>query len=80
MKLTVIAFGIAKDIVGGPSVTLDLEGGASVADLLEHLGARFPEFSRLASLAIAVNAAYAERDHIIHPNDEVVIIPPVAGG
>ncbi len=80
MQLTVMAFGIARDIVGGSSVTLDLDAGASVADLLEHLNVRFPEFSKLASLAIAVNAVYAERDRIIQPNDEVVIIPPVAGG
>lgn len=80
MQLTVMAFGIAKDIVGGATVTLDLDAGASVDDLLEHLTARFPEFSKLASLAIAVNATYAERDQIIQPNDEVVLIPPVAGG
>lgn len=80
MKLNVKAFGIAKDIVGGASIDVELEIGASVADLLAQMEEQFPEFSKLASLAIAVNAVYAERSQIIQSSDEVVIIPPVAGG
>ena len=80
MQIKVLAFGIARDILGGASTTLDIDGSMTVAELKARLVRHFPAFGELASLAIAVNTEYAEPHHIIQPGDEVVIIPPVAGG
>jgi molybdopterin converting factor small subunit len=80
MELTVLSFGIAKDIVGGPSCTATLSEGATVGDLKHTLLRQYPDFQELASLAIAVNNAYAKDNQVLTPNDEVVIIPPVSGG
>ena len=80
MKINLLAFGIAKDIVGGQSVEIETADQLSVGQLREHLVEQFPEFAKLKSLKLAVNGAYVEDHTEIEANDEVVIIPPVSGG
>lgn len=80
MDIEILAFGIARDIVGGHSVNLNLEDTATVETLKKKLFQEFPEFRRLASLSIAVNATYANDSQVLSASDEVVLIPPVSGG
>ena len=80
MELDVFAYGIARDILGGPILKIELTPPLTVTALMEILKERYPALQELASLAIAVNASYAEADQIIVAGDEVVLIPPVAGG
>lgn len=77
----VLAFGIAKDIVGGTSAEINMPSGkTSVAALKTALMEKYPAFSDLKSLAIAVNEEYANDQTLIQATDEVVLIPPVSGG
>lgn len=80
IQLEVLAFGIAKDIVGGRSISLQMEDNATVLMLKKALLDQFPRFEKLVSLAIGVNGEYADDDQILKSNDEIVIIPPVSGG
>lgn len=80
MQVNILAFGIAKDIVRGSQLQLELPAGATVADLKERLCARFPDFERLASLRVAVNSEYVENSRTLAEQDEIVLIPPVSGG
>ncbi|WP_221405710.1 MoaD/ThiS family protein [Roseivirga echinicomitans] len=80
MKIEVIAFGIAKDILNGNQVTLEMDEQSSVADVRQALVDLYPAFQGLASLQLAVNADYVNDDYLIKENDEVVLIPPVSGG
>ncbi len=81
MNLKILAFGIAKDIVGGKSVELELNSDSpTVQELKEKLAADFPTFKDLRSFAIAVNEEYARNEQKITASDEIVIIPPVSGG
>lgn len=80
MQLKILAFGIAKDIIGGPEIDLSVESGTTVTELKKALERQFPHFGQLSSLAIAINNEYGEADQIIQENDEVVLIPPVSGG
>ncbi len=80
MKINVLAFGIAKDIINGQSVEIELEDGMDVQSLKASLCNKFPEFNKLRSLAIAVNEEYQRDDFKLKEADEVVIIPPVSGG
>jgi molybdopterin converting factor subunit 1 len=80
MQLKVLAFGIARDILGQLNIDVTLNENATVSDLKEHLMANYPEFEKLASLRVAVNAEYASDGDTLNPNDEIVIIPPVSGG
>ena len=80
MTLNILAFGIARDIVGGDSFEMNIADGANVADLKSLLMESYPEFERLASFAIAVDEAYREDHFTLKQNSEIVIIPPVSGG
>jgi molybdopterin converting factor subunit 1 len=80
MSITVLLFASYADILGAPSVAVDLPTGATVADLVAHLRAR-PGADRLpARPLVAVNQRYASPSSLVRAGDEVAIIPPVAGG
>ena len=80
MKLHLLAFGIARDILNGGSLAFDLETGDRIADLKHALQDRYPGFHQLASLSFAVNESYVPDTHQLKDGDEVVLIPPVSGG
>lgn len=80
MRICILAFGIAKDIIGSNELVLEVGENTSVQSLKTILIHQYPDFAKLKSLTLAVNAAYVGDDTIIGSNDEVVIIPPVSGG
>jgi molybdopterin synthase sulfur carrier subunit len=80
IKIKVVAFGIARDIIGGSSVEIHAKPGLSVKELQELLLHRYPQFTYLSSLRIALNQSYAKDDQVITESDEIVLIPPVCGG
>ncbi|MGD0347235.1 MAG: molybdenum cofactor biosynthesis protein MoaE [Terracidiphilus sp.] len=83
MRVQVIPFGVLKDWLGSSAVTVELPDGASVAGLLERLRTTLPAGAAaeiLASIAVSVNAEYAQAAHILHDGDEVGLLPPVSGG
>ncbi len=80
MQIKILAFGIAREIVGGRQVDFAIGDGATVQELKKALNRQYPALDRLASLMVAVNGAYAEDEAVIRPEDEVVLIPPVSGG
>ena len=80
MAINILAFGIAKEIIGHSAITVSEADGISVGDLQSLLQDRYPALTRLSSLAIAVNGEYAAAETMIHAGDELAIIPPVSGG
>lgn len=80
MKITLLAFGIAKEIFGSASKEMDLHEGVTVAELKSGLATAYPTIKKLSSCLIAVNNEYADDRQVIHPEDEIAIIPPVSGG
>jgi molybdopterin converting factor small subunit len=80
MKIKLIAFGIAKDILENRILELEIVEKATIANLKTQLIETYPTFSKLASLSFAVNETYQADDFLLSENQEVVIIPPVAGG
>lgn len=80
MEITVLAFGIAKDIFGASTVTVELADTSITADLKASLEEKYPKLKQLASYMVAVNNEYAEDGLVITERDEVAIIPPVSGG
>jgi molybdopterin converting factor subunit 1 len=74
-------FALARERAGGPSVSIDLPEGSTVADLKSALARSLPALAPLVpSLRIAVNAEYVADDHPLPPGAEVAVIPPVSGG
>lgn len=82
LKMDILFFGIAKDIVGSSQITLsnEFKDLNSVAALKAQLIHSYPDLSKLTSLAVAVNSEYAEDDVSLSKDDEIAIIPPVSGG
>lgn len=80
MILKLTAFGIAKDILGRRVLEIELAENSTIKDLKTVLLSQYPDFSKLVSLSFAVNEEYQKDDFLLSTNQEVVIIPPVAGG
>jgi len=80
IKIKIIAFGIAKDILQSKQIDLELNSGDTISSLRQVLLQRHPEFSKLKSLSFAVGVNYQDDSYALNENDEVVIIPPVSGG
>lgn len=80
MVLNILAFGIARDIVGKSTFDFNVTEGSTVEDLKKAILEAYPRFGNLASLMIAVNAEYGQDSTILNEKDEIALIPPVAGG
>jgi molybdopterin converting factor subunit 1 len=80
MTVRVLSFGIAKEIVGGSSVELAVEDGATAETLKQALLQRYPALCKLSSFMLAINNEYAGPSALVSAGDEVAIIPPVSGG
>ena len=80
MELNIQAFGIAKEIVGGSEVQLQVDEQITAAELKKLLENRYQQLSKLSSFLLAVNDEYAEPEAVVQAGDEIAIIPPVSGG
>ena len=80
MKIKLLAFGIAKDILSGQNLEIEIQDGTSANQLKAYLFEKYPAFQKLQSLMIAVNEEYVEEEVILEANDEIALIPPVSGG
>jgi len=80
MKLSITAFGIARDILGGRKYELEVADQATVKVALDQLKNQFPDFVKLKSILLAVNEDYVAEDFVLSENDDVVLVPPVSGG
>ncbi|HEX9929809.1 MAG TPA: molybdopterin converting factor subunit 1 [Pyrinomonadaceae bacterium] len=82
MKVTVLFFGAAKEIVGAEQIEFDLppqiSAAAAFREILQTYSALSEKFGK--SLLFAVNQTYASGDEIIQNGDELAIFPPVSGG
>lgn len=81
--MTILLFGVTKDIVGSNSISMPLSNSSqlkTVGALKAYLGKTYPRLKELSSLAIAVNNSYAEDSLNITHFDEIALIPPVSGG
>ncbi|MDC6351518.1 MoaD/ThiS family protein [Zeaxanthinibacter sp. PT1] len=81
--MTVLLFGVTRDIVGAEALQMPVDKVASirtVGDLRSYLQDTFPLLKNLSSLLVAVNNSYAEDDIKLDNFDEIALIPPVSGG
>ncbi len=80
MQISILLFGIARDIVGKSELKLEVDEGCDVAQLKATIIEQFPRFELLKHLAVAVNNEYAKSDCLLRQGDEIALIPPVSGG
>ena len=81
MKIRVQFFSQLKEIVGASEKTLELAEGMTIEDLLAELFRIHPGLVKWErQILIGVGVEFVEGGHVLQPNDEVAIMPPVQGG
>ncbi len=81
MKVSVLLFAAARDIAGTNSITVELAEPATVEQLRRKLNECLPAANDLlVRSSISINHQYAVDNTVIHPTDEIALIPPVSGG
>ena len=81
IEVQVRVFAALRQALGVASLSLDLPPGATVALVLERLGADYPAARPVLSRAlVAVNHDYVDQTQVLVAGDEVAVFPPVSGG
>ena len=79
--IRVLLFGAAADRAGTRETELDVQDGATIAEIWPLLARVHPELGPMRdTLAFAVNGEYARSGDAVAPGDEVAVLPPVSGG
>ena len=81
MLVTVSFYSYFKDLTGCAQTAETLPPGATLADLLVALSARFPRLAAMQkSTFMAVGVDYQDRSYVLREGDQVSLFPPVQGG
>jgi molybdopterin synthase catalytic subunit len=81
MRIHVRYFAVLRERLRSDGETLELPDESSVAQALAALGEKHDVVRKLAGrFQIAVNQAMVPTATVLHDGDELVLIPPVAGG
>jgi MoaE-MoaD fusion protein len=80
-KLNVLYFAHVREVVGRAAEIIEVPAGADVASVLQLLCSNYPRLGPvLARCRVALNDAFVTPDAVTADGDEIVLIPPVAGG
>ncbi len=83
IRVRVVAFASAADLIGAPEVTVELAADSTLADLRHTLESQFIGLTDAwPRLAIAVNSQLVRGDETppLADDSEVALLPPVSGG
>ncbi|MDH3254796.1 MAG: molybdenum cofactor biosynthesis protein MoaE [Acidobacteriota bacterium] len=81
MRIRVVAFASAAEVLGGRQLVVDQPEGTSVKELLDSLEKTVSGFGALRPrLAVAVDGHLANTDEVLTESAEVALLPPVSGG
>lgn len=79
--MKVLFFSQLRDVAGASEITVDLQNGARVIDLLDELYARTPALRAWDNrILIGAGVEFVDRDYVLQPDEEIAIMPPVQGG
>jgi molybdopterin synthase catalytic subunit/molybdopterin converting factor small subunit len=74
-------FGALTELAGADRDVVEVPDGATAADVIDAMGARHRAAAGiLPRLRVAVNLEVVPAERRIAPDDEVALLPPVAGG
>lgn len=80
IRITLLTFGLAREITGSKTQELQFPAGTNVAALRQFLEEKYPLLNSQVAYAVAINRAYAEDDALLSDLSEIAILPPVSGG
>ncbi len=79
MRVRVLLFASLRERSGEASVELELEDGATLAELKEAMLARFPAIEGIP-YAFAVDREYATEERRLEGGEEIALVPAISGG
>ncbi len=82
MKVTISIryFALLRDLAGKSNETLSIERGETASRTFLTLAEKYGFPLGLSDIRVAVNDEFTTTDHPLNEGDQVVFIPPVAGG
>jgi molybdopterin synthase catalytic subunit len=81
VKVSLLLFASLRDAIGERSLCMELDEGATVADLKRRLGVEYPRVEpMLGTVVCAIDDDYVSFEASLHEGAEVALIPPVSGG
>lgn len=81
MRVRILYFAVLRDITGQSETELSLADGTRAGDVWKSMRSQYAQLARYEHPPlIAVNETYARADTVLCDGDELVFIPPVAGG
>ena len=81
MRLRVIAFATAAELLGGRETLVERPEGTRIGELLDFLEQSTEGFETVRErLAVAVNGHLASSDVVLTEDAEIALLPPVSGG
>jgi len=80
MKVQVLLFGIARDIVGQRHLAFEHSEPIDVKSFKQVLQDKYPKMNHLSYFKVAINQEFAEDEQMLIEGDEIALIPPVSGG
>ncbi len=80
MKITVLLFGILRDVVGKNKLDIELSANNTLLSIKTELMGSYPKLNQYQNFSMAVNETYQDNEFILKENDIVALIPPVSGG
>jgi molybdopterin synthase catalytic subunit len=83
MEYSVLLFASLKDaaMTDCIMVRVPFKADVTVGELLAQCGQQYPKLLPwLPHVRVAVNCEYVKGRTLLHPGDEIALIPPVAGG
>ena len=90
LTVRIVVYPPYRNAIGSDVIDLPLDDGISLRDLLLKLGERYPPFGELArarddeflwgQLTVHVNEELAGLATLLHPDDRIDLMPPIAGG
>jgi molybdopterin converting factor subunit 1 len=80
IRITLHAFGRAREITGVKTQELELPTGITVLEVRHFLEKKYPLLNADLAYAVAINMQYADETDTVPHQAEVAILPPVSGG
>jgi molybdopterin converting factor subunit 1 len=81
MKIKLVLFAAAKELMGSDSIEFTLRDAASLGELKQSLIEQHPSLLELVEKStFSVDREYARDEKLLYHGAEVGFIPPVSGG
>ena len=81
MRITVLFFGILRDLVGHSEEQVDVPPGSTLESVFQRYSDRLETLrGRRSSILFARNREFASPGTALTENDEIAFLPPVSGG